>query len=306
MRKTKISVIIPTYNRARFIKRAISSVLCQTYQNFEIIVVDGPSTDNTQDIVKKIQDKRIKYMRPKIQRGVSAARNAGIDQAKGEFIAFLDSDDEWLPEKLEKQMDVFENGDPGIGVVSTGFFIINKKNKLAGIVFPKYRGFLKKEIFFANPRIGTSTVLVKRECFKTVGQFDINLLTHEDLDLWLRISEYFKFDFVSDSLVKYYMHDDNQSDNPEAMKGFNVVFQKLRDKIEQNNKIKAAYYFNFGNCLCHFGKMKKGRHNLMKAIVAWPWNIKYFIYFIASLFGKKIYSGFVVLKRMIKKISFIL
>ena len=105
-----VSIIIPTYNRAHLIGRAIQSVLNQTYQNFEIIVVDDGSTDNTEEMIKEFQkhDKRIKYIRHEKNRGGAAARNTGIKVARGEYIAFQDSDDEWLPEKLEKQMDVFQ------------------------------------------------------------------------------------------------------------------------------------------------------------------------------------------------------
>ena len=111
----KVSVIIPTYNRAHLVGRAIRSVLNQTYQDFEIIVVDDGSTDNTEEVVKSFNDPRIRYIRHEKNRGGSAACNTGIRAARGEYIAFQDSDDEWLPEKLEKQMQVFENTPTGVG-----------------------------------------------------------------------------------------------------------------------------------------------------------------------------------------------
>lgn len=104
----KVSVIIPTYNRAHLIGRAIKSVLNQTYKDFEIIIVDDGSTDKTEEVVKDFKDERVRYIRREKNKGGSAARNTGIKAARGEYIAFQDSDDEWLPEKLEKQMKAFE------------------------------------------------------------------------------------------------------------------------------------------------------------------------------------------------------
>jgi glycosyltransferase involved in cell wall biosynthesis len=101
-----VSVVIPTYNRASLLGRAIKSVLEQTYQDFEIIVVDDASTDNTEEVVRNLRDRRIRYLRHEKNRGGSAARNTGIRAAWGQYIAFQDSDDEWLPEKLKKQMEV--------------------------------------------------------------------------------------------------------------------------------------------------------------------------------------------------------
>ncbi len=111
-----VSVIIPTYNRANLVSRAIKSVLNQTYQDFEIIVVDDCSEDNTEEIVKSFNDSRIRYIKHKKNKGGSAARNTGIKRARGKYIAFLDDDDEWLPSKLEKQIMLFEKLSKHYGV----------------------------------------------------------------------------------------------------------------------------------------------------------------------------------------------
>ena len=117
MPEIKVSVIIPTYNRAKLIKRSILSVLNQTYQNFEIIVVDDGSADDTKSVVESFNNPKIRYIRHDINKGQSAARNTGIKNAKGKYIAFQDSDDEWLPEKLEKQMSCFESPSSHSGIV---------------------------------------------------------------------------------------------------------------------------------------------------------------------------------------------
>ncbi|MGC8603005.1 MAG: glycosyltransferase family 2 protein, partial [Desulfomonilaceae bacterium] len=114
-----VSVIIPTYNRAHLIERAVNSVLEQTYDKLEIIVVDDGSTDNTGNVLSQLQDgdSRVRYIRHETNKGSQSARNTGIRNARGDYVAFLDSDDEWLPYKLEKQIPLFQNTERNIGVV---------------------------------------------------------------------------------------------------------------------------------------------------------------------------------------------
>lgn len=124
-----VSVIIPTYNRANLILQAVKSVLNQTYKNFEIIIVDDGSSDNTEDVINVIHDNRIRYIKHAINKGASAARNTGIREAKGKYIAFQDSDDHWLPDKLEKQVKRIENTPDHVGAVFGGYWIIGKEMK---------------------------------------------------------------------------------------------------------------------------------------------------------------------------------
>ena len=126
----KVSIILPTYNRAHIIEKAIQSVLNQTYQDFEIIIIDDGSKDDTKKIIRGFQEKdnRIKYIRFEENKGAAAARNAGIKMSKGEYITFQDSDDEWLPEKLEKQMKIIETSSENI-VVYCGFWRIDGDEK---------------------------------------------------------------------------------------------------------------------------------------------------------------------------------
>src|ERR1700737_4457090 len=119
----KVSVIIPTYNRAELLRSAIISVLTQIFQDFEVIVVDDASRDNTQNVVHSFNDRRIRYIRNGMNKGDAVARNVGITNSSCEYIAFLDDDDEWLPEKLEKQINLLENSSPNVGVVHTGHVI---------------------------------------------------------------------------------------------------------------------------------------------------------------------------------------
>ena len=151
--KPTVSVIIPTYNRAKLLPRAIKSVLNQTFKDFEVIIVDDGSTDNTEEVINEFQkhNKRIKYIRHEKNKGAAAARNTGIKIAQGEYIAFQDSDDEWLPNKLEKQMEIFESAPAEIGVVYTdyGEWVIVEKS-----IYPLSKEFRKRVIFTLNFLIG--------------------------------------------------------------------------------------------------------------------------------------------------------
>ena len=140
MKNPLVSVIIPTYNRKHLLKEALGSVFSQTYKNLQVIVVDDGSTDNTQDIISDFKDKRITYIKQG-HRGASSARNKGIENAKGEYTAFLDSDDRWLPTKIEKQMDVFKNSKVNPGVVYCGIEYMDENGKkIRGERLPAYRG----------------------------------------------------------------------------------------------------------------------------------------------------------------------
>jgi len=193
-----ISVIIPTFNRASFLEGAINSILNQTYQKFEIIIVDDGSTDNTKDILKKFP--KIRYFYQK-NSGVSVARNLGIKKSKYDYIAFLDSDDEWREEKLKLQVQ-FLKDNPKISIIHTnetwlrnGKEIKKKRyqSKPFGFCFLENLDFCK---------IGTSTVLIKKSLLKEVGYFDENLKICEDYDLWLRISKIYEIGYINLELIK--------------------------------------------------------------------------------------------------------
>jgi len=127
--KPIVSIILPTRNRCHLIRGAVESVLNQTFSDIEVIIVDDGSTDKTAQVVTNLNDRRIRYERLNESRGAPVARNIGISLAKGEYIAFQDSDDEWLPQKLEKQMQAFEVSKPEVGVIYTGFYRIMGNEK---------------------------------------------------------------------------------------------------------------------------------------------------------------------------------
>ena len=201
-----LSIIIPTFNRASFLERAINSILNQSYQKFEIIVVDDGSTDNTKSILKKYPEIRYFYQK---NSGVSKARNVGIQNSKYDYIAFLDSDDEWRGDKLEIQTKFLKNN-PNIFIVySDETWIRNGKEIKKKFYQSKPFGFCFLEnLDFC--KIGTSTVLIKKSLLKEVGYFDENLMICEDYDLWLRISKNYEIGYIDLELIKKIAGHDGQ------------------------------------------------------------------------------------------------
>ncbi len=216
----KISVIIPTYNRRHTLERAIDSVLSQTFKPFEIIIVDDGSEDGTRNWVQEAYPS-IKYIYQP-NNGVSSARNKGIRSSRGSWIALLDSDDEWMPEKLEDQF-IFINENPGSLFCHTNEIWIRngvrvnqmKKHK-------KYGGDIFKYCLDMC-RISPSSSLIKKEVFEDVGLFDESLTVCEDYDLWLRITANYTILFLDRPLIKKYGgHADQLSRVPEGIEQYRI------------------------------------------------------------------------------------
>jgi glycosyltransferase involved in cell wall biosynthesis len=207
-----VSVIIPTFNRGWVLKDAIDSVLLQEFEDFELIVVDDGSTDNTKDILDSFKEKIIVLRQS--NRGVSSARNAGVAKASGEFIAFLDSDDLWLPGKLSVQVDFFRTN-PDALICQTEETWVRKGVK----VNPKKRHKKPSGMIFepslALCLVSPSAVMMKRILFDDIGLFDENLFACEDYDLWLRTScRHPVFLIDTPMIIKRGGHDDQLSKQP--------------------------------------------------------------------------------------------
>lgn len=213
----RVTAIIPTYNYAHFVGDAIQSVLGQTFPDWELIVVDDGSTDNTADVVASFQDSRIRYIYQD-NRGNAAARNTALKLARGEYIAFLDADDLWLPQKLERQVEALDKLAPTTGIIYTDLYIhqegeetpahrlLENRDPPRGNMF---RQLVRREWKLMSPLIPTSTVLARQEVFDRVGPFDEGLLGHVDWEMWVRIAAVYDIDVVPEPLAVYRHHGQN-------------------------------------------------------------------------------------------------
>jgi glycosyltransferase involved in cell wall biosynthesis len=302
----EVSVILPTYNRAHLIKRAIQSVLNQTYQNFEIIVVDDGSTDNTEEeVVRNLNNKKIRYIRHNENKGAASARNTGIKVARGEFIAFQDSDDEWSINKLERQMEVFKNAPLEVGVVYTGGWLIRDNERTHRPLFTtkQREGSIYKELFeWRITRLTTPATIVKKECFNRVGMFDERLSRFIDWDLWLRISKYYEFKYIAEPLVtQYYTPASISADLNVYIEARKLILEKYAEEFKKNKKMLARYFFDIGYGLCSSGKTAEGIRYFLKSFKAYPLNLMPLPAILISLFGPTFYNKATELYREIKK-----
>jgi glycosyltransferase involved in cell wall biosynthesis len=303
IRKTPtVSVILPTYNRAELIGRAIKSILSQTYQDFEIIVVDDGSTDNTEEVVKSFDDKRIKYIVYKRNKGAAIARNVGIKAAMGEYIAFQDSDDEWLPLKLEKQLKVFDVSPAEVGVVYTGFWRIKDKKKIyLPFEWVKQKdGNIHKELIKGN-FVSTQTILVKKECFKKSGLFDENLRGLLDWELFIRISNYYNFKYIEEPLlIAYHTLDSITADSNAITEALEIIIKKHFEYFAEDRKSLVNHYFVIGKSFYSNGETKKGRYYMISSFKLNPLNIKLLVAILLFILNQNLFNEIVNIYKRIK------
>ena len=205
MYSSGVSIILPTYNRGKIINKSILSVLEQSYINWELIVVDDGSVDDTEKIINNFEDSRIKYFKTKSNNGVSKARNIGIKMAKYNYIAFQDSDDQWKKDKLQKQVDYLESH-PEYGMVYSKFKRYYQ-NGVKCVVPDKQIGEREGDLFgtlLINNVVGTPTIMVRKTVLDEVGYFDENITALEDWELVLRISEKSRIGYIPEILVDAY------------------------------------------------------------------------------------------------------
>lgn len=210
-RQPLVSVVIATYNSGIYLQEAIDSILGQTIEDFELLVVDDGSTDGTRELVNAVRDDRVQYIW-QANAGQTAAKNNGVRRARGEFIGFCDGDDYWYPNKLELQLPFFEKS-PNIGVVYSPADTIDEfGNKRDEILPANYRGDVTSDLFMQN-FVSFGTAMVRRRCIEELGPFDDSLAMGIDWELWLRISARYEFDYVPVSTYAYRIWSGQMSKN---------------------------------------------------------------------------------------------
>lgn len=195
----QVSVIIPTYNRAKVLPLAIRSVVNQTLRSWELVVVDDCSTDNTQDVVRERfgADPRIRLVKTPFNSKQGAARNLGVEKSTAPYIAFLDSDDTYHPEFLAKQMEKYSGSPSTLGLSYCGAYISDGKKTLATI-HPRMEGWVEKALFADLKGLcaSNSGVVIPRDVFVKVGGYDASLKSQDDLDLFVRIARHYRVSFI--------------------------------------------------------------------------------------------------------------
>ncbi len=296
-----VSVVIPTFNRAKLIKDALQSVLNQSYRPIEIIVVDDGSSDNTEEVValwnseNTTADLSLRFVH-QTNRGGNVARNTGITEASGSLIAFLDSDDAWHPKKLAKQIPLFD--DPEVGGVYCGVQHMNFDT--GAILEPTNRsypnGHLFQQILIRDITAQTSAFIIRRSVFDTVGTFDTQLMARQDWDMWIRLAKDHKINCAPEPLVFFREHEgERTASNPKKeIAGYRMIREKYADllaKLPLSFQMQARSTYWKRMSRVHF------KHNISRtkgltygigAIACWPLDFDAYAAFLGMLISKNL------------------
>jgi glycosyltransferase involved in cell wall biosynthesis len=259
--KPKVSVIIPCYNGEKFIGDAIKSVLTQTYKDWELVIVDDGSTDNSCEVVESyLNNDKVRLVKNTYNKGIAKTMNKGIAVSTGDFIAFLDQDDIWHPRKLELQLQKFVNERDNLGLVGCGMVFI-KNDKYRGIFRINDKKSLDQtriltKIFLTNTN-SASIMMLKRDCLKEVGLFDESLIAWGDFEMFFRVAKFYKIGYVNRLLVKKRVHSESA----------NV---KLRKEIRNEAKKIFPLICDYHPFLKSYLPLNEGRIVLGEAIKSLP------------------------------------
>jgi len=236
-----VSVVIPVYNREKTIKRCVESVLQGTYQNVEVIIVDDCSTDNTVKILSQLKDSRIRIIRMKKKGGAQAARNRGIIEANGEWIAFLDSDDIWGKNKLEIQLKELEafNYDPYIVIHSNCFCYDEETNKKWVWYLPKTEG-LCYNLLLKRPSPMFQGILTSKKALLEIGLLDESIISYQEWDTSIRLSKRCRFIHINKPLFTYVFHSGEtiSKNKRKEIDGYFQIVKKFEDLLKEKGYFK--------------------------------------------------------------------
>lgn len=279
-KKPFFSLVIPTHNRSKLLTRAIKSCLQQTFLNFEIIVVDDGSMDNTSNAVASFKDSRIRYFRNSQSRGVSAARNQGIRQAKASYIAFLDDDDEYHPEFLEHTASTITNSDTEIDFTWCGskvIFEIHDQNACKEILIRKPRPEDSTNDFAIHFAVSQGFMASKKSLLE-IGMFDESLTVSEDADLLFRLLAHkFEYKAIPEVLINVYIHTSQSLSRSTDHCRNAACNQKLIDKnrvfLENHSNLWIHYHNTLAADYYRSGEAIKARKIIYSILKRYPWRL---------------------------------
>ncbi len=260
-----VSVVLPTYNRSQTLERAARSVLAQSFSDFELIVVDDGSTDNTPDLIHGLADRdsRVRAIRHPVNLGQSRARNTGIASAKGRFIAFQDSDDEWLPAKLGRQVEVLEGLPDDVGMVycfvyyvgAEGMSVLYKRR-----IMPDEPHLYKMGLQYLFRGIGIQACLFRREVFDVCGGFDELMDALEDMELLIRVARKYRFSCIDEPLLLYHRSANSISKNHlRNLRAAQYILEKYHADIRSDRRILSEHYRRISRLMKKVGRRSDAR-----------------------------------------------
>jgi len=291
-----VSVVLPTYNYARFLPESVGSVLSQTYTHYEVIVVDDGSTDNTKDVLNPFMQK-IRYIKLEQNKGLPVARNTGIQSARGKYVAFIDADDLWLPEKLQTDIEYFETH-PEVSMVYSKHINIDEKGRVVNGSVKKQlpSGNVFTQLFSEQNFVIASSVVVRKNVFETTGLFDEQLFNCQDWDLWLRIAFHFQVAGINKPLVKYRHNPHSLSKNRNnVLKYQKIVIDKIYNKFKDkengiNEKLYkkrlASHYAKVGRYYLRTEDKNRANENFGLSLKNAPLNFRSLRYYLCTFFHK--------------------
>lgn len=285
----QVTVAILTYNRAKYLTPAIESVLAQTFTDFELLILDNSSIDNTESVVKSFSDPRIRYIKhPPVSPGV--ARNTGLENAKGKYIGYLDDDDIWLPEKLSKQLVAFQNASPSTALVYGGFIRFDDTGREFGPHYAELQGKMLKPLLWGDPFTGSASnpIMLTSE-MRSLGGYDPKCLTSEDWELYIRLADKYDIRAVRDIVLKVRQHSGVRlGDRLDAAREVEESALKMfGNKMER--RLKSYYLQKIGGKFIRTGKKAEGRKKILQAIIQWPFNLVAYGQYLISFLGASPY-----------------
>ena len=284
-----VSVIITTYKRPlALVQRAVDSVIKQTWDNMEIILVDDNTDEdmltlNLKRLEQLYPDENLRYVSYEGNRGACYARNYGLGLAVGKYIAYLDDDDEWIPEKIEKQVKQIENSEAAL-IYCSALIKNDTTGRLSRWNECKHRGCVYSDLIMKNFIGSTSFPLLDKDCVIKVGGFDVDMQSAQDYDLWLRLCKEYKVDYVNEALGIYHVHDGEQiTSNPaKKISGLSRLNEKNCEYLSKNKEALWYRTIKISPFYAQKGELRRGLNAWIKSIEICPLklkiNVKYLLY----------------------------